>query len=227
MSASYSNNRVTDFSYMTHHVLRITLYNLIFNFSKKMIDSLIKQGTIMTKNHKMNELAVRIGMNYIIKYKYCWLLICLALVVTGYWGLNKLTMDSSNDTFFAADDETMIDNQKFKDLFGNEEFVFVFIEANEIFTSRTLQKIRDLTEDLEKNIPFAKEVISITNVEFIDSYNDVLEIHDLIPDEIPQNTEELQRIRDKVMTKKVYVDKLITRDGKKTGIIISFERLPQ
>ncbi|MBN2091676.1 MMPL family transporter [candidate division KSB1 bacterium] len=181
----------------------------------------------MSKNHKMNELAVQIGMNFIIKYKYFWLLFCLVLVVASYFGLDRLIMDSSNDSFFSASDETTIQNQKFKDLFGNEEFVFVFIEANEIFIPRTLQKIRDLTEDLEKNIPFAKEVISITNVEFIDAYNDVLEIHDLIPNEIPQNTEELQRIRDKVMIKKVYVDKLITRDGKKTGILISFERLPQ
>lgn len=181
----------------------------------------------MTRNHKMNELAARIGMNVIIKYKYLWLSFCLALVVVSYLGLDRLTMDSSNDSFFSANDETMIDNQKFKDLFGNEEFIFVFIEADEVFAARTLQNIRDLTEDLEANLPFTKEVISITNVEFIDAFGDELKIHDLIPDEIPQDEAVLQQIREKVMLKKVYVDRLITRDGKKTGIIISFERLPR
>ncbi len=181
----------------------------------------------MTRNHKMNELTARIGMNVIIKYKYFWLSFCLALVVVSSLGLERLTMDSSNDSFFSANDETMIDNQKFKDLFGNEEFVFVFIEADEVFAARTLQNIRDLTEDLEANLPFTKEVISITNVEFIDAFGDELKIHDLIPDEIPQDEAVLQQIREKVMLKKVYVDRLITRDGKKTGIIISFERLPR
>jgi predicted RND superfamily exporter protein len=177
-------------------------------------------------NEKINLWCSRFGMNVIIKYKWIFFVLIILLLVVGFNGMQNLVTDSSNESFLPENDETVVQNDRFKEIFGNEEFVFVFIETDNVFDHRVLTYIRTLSEDLEENLPFVKEVVSLTDIEYVEATEDALKIDDLIGEKIPRDEKTLQAIKQKVMSKKIYVDRIISKDGKKTGIAISFERIP-
>ena len=104
-------------------------------------------------------------------------------------------MDSSNESFLPEGDETIIQNDRFKEIFGNEEFVFILVEADDVFDHDVLAYIRELSEDLEEHLPFVKEVTSLTNIEYTEAYDDTLYVEDLIGDEIPEDQESLQELK--------------------------------
>jgi len=177
-------------------------------------------------NEKINQWCARVGMNIIIKYKWILLVLIVILLVMGFIGMQRLVTDSSNESFLPENDETVVQNNRFKEIFGNEEYVFVFIEAENVFDHQVLTYIRTLSEDLDKNLPFMKDVVSLTDIEYVEATEDALKIDDLIGEEIPRDKETLREIKQKTMSKKIYVDRIISRDGKKTGIAVSLERIP-
>lgn len=136
-------------------------------------------------------------------------------------------MDSSNEAFLPADDPLIIKNDQFKEIFGSEEFVFILVESDDVFTYNVLKYVRELSEDIKENLPFVREVTSITNVDIIDSQDNNLIIEELIKDEIPKDKEILTQLKEKILSKKIYVDRIITPDARKTGIIISMDNMPE
>jgi len=179
------------------------------------------------KNNKIGRGASRIGMNVIVKYKWIFFLGIAMLVVLGYLGLDKIVMDNSNESMFEKSDEVNIKLQQFHEIFGNEDFVFVMVEADNIFTPEALAYIKRLSDDLEQNLPFAKRVTSVTHMEYLDVVDGDLYVDDLIAADIPEDPAELNQIKNKLLAKQVYVDRLLSKDGKKTGIFIEFETVPE
>ena len=176
---------------------------------------------------RINQWAANFGMEVIIRYRFVFLALVVLLVAAGFLGMQRLVIDSSNESFFPEGDEMIAQNDRFKEIFGNEEFLFIFIEADEVFHPDTLKYIRDLGEDIDRNLPFVKDVMSLTDTEYIDSYDDVLEIEDLVGNDIPTDRETLEEIKKKALSSRMFVDRIITRDSKSTGIFITFERIPE
>jgi predicted RND superfamily exporter protein len=177
-------------------------------------------------NEKINRFTTGIGMNIIIKYRWLFLLLILFLVIFGTIGAQKIEMETSNEAFMPENDPTVINNNRFKEIFGNEDFVFIFFEAEDVFDYKVLKFIRDVTTDLKKNLPFAKEVVSLTNVEYIEAKEDVIKIDPLIGEQIPRDEALLRQIKKKTLSKKAYVNRIISKNAKYTGIAINLRRLP-
>jgi predicted RND superfamily exporter protein len=177
-------------------------------------------------NKQINQWAARVGTGVIIKRKFLFFLGLIALLIIGVLGLQKIVIDSSNESFLPENDETVTRNEKFKEIFGNEDFVFIFIEADDVFDPRVLNYIRSLGKDLEKNLPFLKDLVSLTDVEYVAAEGDTLRIAPLIRDPIPGDKKALQEIKEKALAKKSYVDRLFSKDARYTGIAVSLERIP-
>ncbi|WP_027338821.1 efflux RND transporter permease subunit [Halonatronum saccharophilum] len=167
------------------------------------------------------------GVKMITQYKYLILILFLTLTIISYIGVQKLEIDSSNESFFPEDDPIIVQNNSFKEIFGNEEFIFVLIEADDVFGYDVLKYIRQLSDDLEENLPFVKEVTLLTNLQYMESEGYDLRIDNLIGDKIPEDRESLDRIRKRALSNNSYVDMIISEDSKETGIIINFERMPE
>ena len=176
---------------------------------------------------RINQWAAKFGMEVIIRYRFAFLALVVLLVAAGFLGMQRLVIDSSNESFFPEGDEMIVQNDRFKEIFGNEEFLFIFIEAEEVFHSDTLKYIRDLGEDIDRNLPFVKDVMSVADTEYIDAYDDVLEIEDLVGDDIPTDRETLEEIKKKALSSRMLVDRIITRDSRSTGIFVTFQRIPE
>ncbi|MCG8570646.1 MAG: MMPL family transporter [Spirochaetes bacterium] len=179
------------------------------------------------KNHRMNDWFEQFGTKILIRFRWLVLLIIFLLLFMGFLGTKKITMDSSNESFFAENDETIALNNYFKEIFGSEEFVFILIEANDVFSPDVLAYIRQLSNDIEKRLPFVKEVTSLTSIEFTEAIDDELIIEDLIGSRIPHDLTKLETIRKKALSKELFINRLLTEDCQHTGIIVNFERIPE
>jgi len=178
------------------------------------------------KTYDINQWAASFGMNVLIKHKWIFLILVLMVAIGGYFGAQRVVMDSSNESFLPEGDPIVEQNDRFKEIFGNEEFVFIYIEADDVFDYDVLTYIRELTGDLEENLPFAREVTSLTNVDYTEAHDDTMFVEELIGDEIPNDPTTLAEIKQKALSKETYIGSLLTEDSRKTGIAVSFEIIP-
>jgi predicted RND superfamily exporter protein len=156
----------------------------------------------------INTWARSFGMNVLIQYRWIVLMLIAAAMLAGYVGMTKIRVDTSNESKFSEDDEVNQRNKKFEAIFGNEDFVFLLIEADNVFDHDVLAYIRELSEDLEANLPFLESVTALTSVEYIDVIDGDLYVDDLIGAEIPADALTLNAIKQKALAKEVYVDRL-------------------
>lgn len=159
--------------------------------------------------------------------RFRWLLLLLVFIITifAFYEMRTLRMDNSNESFFLEGDPTKLLLDKFRDTFGNEDFVYVLIETRDFFTPDTISLIKELAEDLEKHVPYVKDMKFLGNVEHVQGVKGGIEISDLI-EEIPKTPEEIKLARERAMNEPLYLDNLISRDGKTAAILLECERYP-
>ena len=90
------------------------------------------------------------------------------LLITIFFGFfySKLPVDTSVESLIIENDPDLAFYEKFKEQFGEDEFLVVGFKSPNIFTEKFLENIDQLTTDLE-SIKGIKEVVSITNIEDI------------------------------------------------------------
>ena len=103
------------------------------------------------KKNGVNTWAGTFGINVVIRHRFVFLLFVAVLVSVGFQGMQRVVMDSSNESFLPEGDAMIELNDRFKKIFGNEEFVFILLEADDVFEHDVLAYIRELSEDIEKN----------------------------------------------------------------------------
>ncbi len=159
--------------------------------------------------------------------RFRWVLLFLVLIITifAFFEMRNLRMDNSNESFFREGDPAMLLLEKFQDNFGNEDFVSVLIETRDFFEPDTIRLIKKLAEDLEEHVPYVKDMKFLGNVEYVEGVEGGIEISHLI-EEIPETTEEMKLVRERAMNEPLYLDNLISRDGKTAAILLECERYP-
>lgn len=163
----------------------------------------------------------------ILTHRALWVILVTVLVIVSGYGIKWLRFDSSNESFLPDADALHIANEVFKDTFGNEEFVFLLVESDQLLSKDILSRLRALQEDLENNLPFIREVNAITNMDFMDSVNGYLDISEVIPEDLSDTPDFYAAIKQKLSSSKMVMGKLITEDWRYTGISITFEHMPE
>ena len=131
--------------------------------------------------------------------------------------------DNSFDAFFDASDPSYNAYIRYQDDFGSDEIAYILYRVsgapNGPFDLEAMGKIARLTQALEDEVPFLREVTSLTNVEFMQAEGDFLEITELGED-MPQDQQELLLHGAAMKKKPIYTDALISRDGSHGAIIL-------
>ena len=161
----------------------------------------------------------------ILRFRWLLLLLISLLTIFAFYEMRNLRMDNSNEAFFLEGDPTKLLLDKFRDTFGNEDFVYVLIETGDFFEADTIRLIKKLAEDLEEHVPYVKDMKFLGNVEFVEGVEGGIEISDLIG-KIPETSEEMKLIKQRAMNEPLYLDNLISRDGKTAAILLECERYP-
>ena len=161
----------------------------------------------------------------ILRFRWLLLLLLTVLTIFAFYEMKTLKMDNSNEAFFLEGDKTKLLLNKFRDTFGNEDFVYVLIETKDFFKPDTIRLIKKLAEDLEEHVPYVKDMKFLGNVEYVEGVEGGIEISELIED-IPETAEEMKLARDRAMNEPFYLDNLISRDARTAAILLECERYP-
>ena len=86
-----------------------------------------------------------------------------------------------------------------------------------------MKKIAALSKALEKEIPFVKEVTSLTNAEIVEGVTEGIEIRNWERD-YEHTQEAALRLRDKIRTKPMYMGGLLSDNGKYAAVLVDMDR---
>ncbi len=151
----------------------------------------------------------------------------LIVLVIGVLGLGQLQIDDSYEAMFVDDDPIVQDQERFEEVFDEENMNFILVEnENGVFTEETMSYLSRVTIELEEQVPFIEEVVSLANIETLETVNDSLETRELVGPEIPATETELAEIEETVMNSKGSIRDLVSDDGQASGIIITTRDTP-
>ena len=163
----------------------------------------------------------------IIQFRYVNILIILLVLGVAFNGLGKVKPDAGWDAWMLEKSPLKIADDEFKDIFGNSDYVAVMVEVDDLFTPEILSGIRALGKELKQNIPFADDIQSITDCEFSLGNESGLEIINLVPEIIPENPAELEKIRELALSKELLKGKLISRDSTQSWVMLRLHPFPK
>jgi hypothetical protein len=163
----------------------------------------------------------------IIKRRWLIITLFIAVVAIGFNGLRSLNVESSWENFFLEDDPVLVKSEEFKEIFGNDNFVAVLTECENSFTKESLELIRDLSNELMDSISYAEKITSLTDIEFLIGTEYGMQIEQIVPDIIPSDKQSLENIKYKAYSKPKIAERLISKDGKQTWIILKLRNFPE
>ncbi len=148
----------------------------------------------------------------VFKFPKTTIIIIVLLTVFFYYGLTKITVNTDDKDILPQDDPKVIAFYEADSTFGGAEFVLVILDMDEVFTTKALQEIDDLTLCLEK-LKGVNSVMSITNIEEIKGIKDGIEVVELIED-IPYTKAELLKLKKRVLSDDNYAGRIVSENGK-------------
>ena len=100
--------------------------------------------------------------------------------------------------------------------------VCIAIKTQNVFDLNFLAKLRSLHDELESTVPYLVDITSLINARHIRSESDTLIVEELF-ETWPQTQEELTEIKHRTYGNPLYINTLITEDGKYTTILLETE----
>lgn len=156
------------------------------------------------------------------------LVFAVGLLAAGLFGASLARQDNSLDAYFLESDSSYRFYKEYIEEFSSDEVIYLLYEAPQaehgIFDLDVMRKVGRLTDTLEREIPFARKVTSLANAEFIEARGDEVEIHALLSDLDNTPQAELLRLRDVALGKPLYVNSIISADGRYGAIVVEMTR---
>lgn len=155
------------------------------------------------------------------------LIACLLTTLGAGYLAAGVGADASLDSFFDPDDPTYKNYYEFRQDFGSDEIAFVLYTAPEaehgVFDLEVMRKVAKLSRDIERTVPFVKEVSSLSSSEFMQSDGDDIKVHEILY-EFPETQERMLELRELILSKDLYVNNIVSADGKHAAIIVEMSR---
>lgn len=162
----------------------------------------------------------------VLRLRWLNIIVFLAAMAVAVGGLRLLESDVSQENWFLEDDLLLQTKQRFEEIFGNDEFCAILVEAQDVFAPDILTGIRELGRELMERVPYADDVLSLTDFEFLLGTDEGMEIIDLVPEAVPTSSEELLRIRELALAKPAMRNRIVSEDGRHTWIMLRMKTLP-
>ncbi len=162
----------------------------------------------------------------IVKLRWFNFFVFILIMVVAFVGLQRIQIDVSNESWFLKNDPMRVAENEFREIFGNNDYVAVLVEADDVFTPKVLAKVRELGKELEQNVPFADDVLSVTDFEFTKGTKEGMEIIDPVPENIPTSSAKLEKIRKLSFSKPAILNRLVSDNSKQTWVILRLKPYP-
>ena len=178
------------------------------------------------KIEKINRWFARRG-GWMIRKRWLILALFALLFGFGFSGLRYLNISTSWNDYFLEDDPMLVKTDEFKEIFGNDNFVAVLTRCDDTFTKSNLELIRELSNEMLDSISYADKITSITDIEFMVGSKEGISIEQIVPEEIPSDPEGLDEIRRKVYQKPYIAERIVSKDGTLSWIVLKLRTFPE
>lgn len=139
-------------------------------------------------------------------------------------GTPRIRVDPALDRLLPEHDEERQFYDRARQLFGEDEFVLLVVEAEDVFTPGVLASLQRITERLEAD-PDVSKVVSLANAVHSEGRDGELLIGPFYED-VPEDPAALARLRSVVMGHPIYGGSLVAGDAGATAILVFSEGLP-
>lgn len=158
-----------------------------------------------------------------IKYRWPILLAIFLFTVISCIGLGQLKLSANEENWFDNWDSIKEDTDRFKEIFGNDDYFSLMVRANDVMAPEVLKAIDRVSKRLEEEIPYADKVVSLTRHLSIPVANDEgFEIIDPFEKGIPEDADSLKAKVDLIMSRASLVNNVVSDDRKECWLILSF-----
>ena len=157
--------------------------------------------------------------NLVIRFRFPLLVGIVILTIFFAYQLTKVKIDSDILNYLPQDDPVVVLFREIGEKFGGNSLAIIALETQDVFNPRTLARIDTITSRFQA-LPEISQVLSLTDILDIKKIPDGIEVGKLIPrGRIPQDHEELQKLRDYALSKEMYRDNLVSSNGRIALII--------
>ncbi|MBQ7607249.1 MAG: MMPL family transporter [Desulfovibrionaceae bacterium] len=165
-------------------------------------------------------------LQFLEKHKAALFCLILAIVLSSVIALRHIVYDNSDEAFFTEGDPTVTTLNRFRELFGNEDFVSLAIPFDNVFLRENLLLLQSLAETLDREVPHLREVKWLGSAEYIRAHGSEVLVSPGL-EEIPESQDEIYRFRDEILRLDDFVDVLVSKDCKIACIVLEIERYPK
>ena len=147
------------------------------------------------------------------------LLLVLLIAASFISQIPKITIDTSSEGFLHKNDPILISYNHFREQFGRDEIVVLAIKTPDIFKQDFLNKLSELHQELEDNVPFLDDINSLINARNTHGKADQLIVEDLF-EEIPQSPDAMKIKKAFALNSTLYKNFILSEDASFTTIMI-------
>jgi len=176
------------------------------------------RNPIMSMIHLYSQAVVR----------YRWAVLVISLLITGFLGVQiaSLKLNNDPDIWAPRQHEFSKTTRELTEVFGGRNVVVigVYPKAGDVYTPKILQKIRHIQQGLEampEAIKHNVTSLAAKRVKDISGNADGMVVGDILRD-MPRTPEDIARLKAAIARNPVYIDSLVTPDGKAAAIVADF-----
>lgn len=158
---------------------------------------------------------------FIIRHRFLTLLLVFSLIFGLASNLPKITFDTSTEGFLYKNNPQILMYNDFRNQFGRDEKIIVAIKTKDVFDKGFLEKLFRLHEEIERSVPYIKEVDSLQNARKTIGNRSELIVEDLFLDGIPTDEKKLNAIKSFAKSNTIYRDLYLNADATFTTIMIT------
>ena len=140
-------------------------------------------------------------------------------------GLPRIRIDPSLNEMLPADDPARRFYAELLERFGSDDVVFVSLRSEALFTPQGLASLSRVTRAIEQ-AEGVHHVEGLANAVRLRPVDGDLEISGFL-ESPPQNQAEADRLREDVLADPLRAGTFVSKDGGATGILVTFERMPE
>jgi len=156
---------------------------------------------------------------FIYHHRYLTLAVVALIVALISSQIPRITIDTSTEGFLHKDDPTITSYNAFRDQFGRDEVIIIALRPADVFNLSFLSRLRNLHQELEEKVPHVEEVTSLINARNTRGDGDELIVEDFL-ETWPQSDADLEILRKRALSNKMYRNMLLSEDGTFTTIVI-------
>lgn len=156
-------------------------------------------------------------IEFVVRHPHIIIALCILITLLMAWQIPDLVIDPDIKNMMPQDEPVIQSISRMEEIFGGSEIVILSLTGEDIFTLSTLEKIDNMTAEIE-DLPFVERVFSVTNAFEIKGTELGFEVRDLIA-EFPTTAGAQAALRRKVKDNDLIYGNIVSEDFKRAAVI--------